>query len=88
MLNTVNKQNDKIKGKSIDHTSRSVNFRNKMKAFQKDMCSLTCLRAHLNKIQEHVVLILKKKLEKRSILFVMKLELWIMKHVTMVDLQG
>ena len=52
------------------------------------MCSLTCLRAHLNKIQEHVVLILKKKLEKRSILFVMKLELWIMKHVTMVDLQG
>ena len=87
MVNRPNKQNDKIKGKSIDHTSRSVNFRSKMKAFQ-EMCSLTCLRAHLNKIQEHVVLILKKKLEKRSILFVMKLELWIMKHVTMVDLQG
>ena len=60
----------------------------KWKSSRKDMCSLTCLRAHLNKIQEHVVLILKKKLEKRSILFVMKLELSIMKHVTMVDLQG
>ena len=34
MLNRLNKQNDKIKGKGIDHTSRSVNFRNKMKAFQ------------------------------------------------------
>ena len=78
MLNRLNKQNDKIKGKSIDHTSRSVNFRNKMKAFQERHVLIDCLRAHLNKIQEHVVLILKKKLEKRSILFVMELELSIM----------
>ena len=32
MLNRLNKQNDKIKEKSIDHTSCRVCFRNKFKA--------------------------------------------------------
>ena len=78
----------KLKEKVLIIHRVALTLETKWKPSRKDMCSLTCLRAHLNKIQEHVVLILKKKLEKRSILFVMKLELWIMKHVTMVDLQG
>ena len=34
MLNRLNKQNDKIKEKEIDHKSCRVSFRNKIKAFQ------------------------------------------------------
>ena len=58
MLNRLNKQNYKIKEKSIDYTSCRVTFRKKLKVSRKNMSSLTCLSTHLNKIQENLILIL------------------------------
>ena len=53
VLNRLNKQNDKEK--IIVHISCRVSFRNKIKTFQERYG----LRAHLKKIQEHFVLILR-----------------------------
>ena len=85
-LTRLNKQNDK--GKIIVHTSCRISFRNKKKTFQKrhglinlpESSSEESARTHMSDSPlKHAV--------RSAVLYVMKLELSIMKHKTMVDLQ-
>ena len=88
----------KLKKKKLIINPVALALETKLRLFRKAMCSLTFLRAHLNKIQEHLVLIFRLsmlldqrlemlELKKRSALFVIKLKLSIMKYIAMVDLQ-